>query len=186
MGSTTPRLGHLFLYPTVIAFEWLLFAFSLWHSDAAFVGYVARVLHHPRSLRIDIPVALLLIAIAVLLEPLMVRILGQSNSVSVEGFQPHNALEVAMWIVMSISAGISEETVFRGYLQQQFGGWTRHSSIGIAAQDAVFGLCHAYQGWRNVVLIFVLGSVFGLFALLRKGLRANIIAHACVDILGAF
>lgn len=116
----------------------------------------------------------------------MVRILGQTGWVSLEGMRPHNGLEIAAWIVTAMSAGICEETVFRGYLQQQISGWTGHVVIGVLGQATVFGLCHVYQGWKNMVLIFVLGCVFGAFAVLRKGLRANMIAHAGVDILGAF
>ena len=87
---------------------------------------------------------------------------------------------------MAISAGICEETVFRGYLQQQISGFTGHVSIGVLGQAAVFGLCHSYQCWKNMVLIFVLGCVYGGFVLFRKGLGANMIAHAGVDILAAF
>ena len=87
---------------------------------------------------------------------------------------------------MSISAGICEETVFRGYLQQQISGWTGHAVVGVFGQAAIFGLCHAYQGWKKVALIFVWGFAFGACVWRRKGLRANIIAHAAVDSLAAF
>ena len=46
----------------------------------------------------------------------MVRVLGQTGWVSMEGMRPNNGLEIAAWIVAAISAGIVEETVFRGYL----------------------------------------------------------------------
>ena len=97
-----------------------------------------------------------------------------------------NGLEIVAWIVAAISAGISEETVFRGYLQQQFTAWTGHVSVGILGQAAIFGLVHEYEGWKNMVLIFVLGGILGVFARLRKGLRANVIAHTSMDILSAF
>lgn len=186
MGSATPRLGHLPLFSIVIAFEWALFAFTLWNSNTAFTGCVLRAAQNPRSLLWDIPVALLLCAISLLIAPVIVRVLGQTGWPSLEGMRPRNGLEVALWIVMALSAGICEETVFRGYLQQQFSGWTRNVSIGVFAQAVVFGLSHAYQGWKNMVLIFVIGCIFGAFAALRKGLRANMIAHALGDILAGF
>lgn len=167
-------------------FEWAVFAFSLWHSDTAFVNYVAQAIKNSRSLLVDIPVALLLCAISFLVEPVMVRILGQTGWVSTEGMRPASDFEIAAWIVLSISAGICEETVFRGYLQQQFSGWTGRASVGVLGQAAVFGLVHGYQGRKNMVLIFVLGCIYGIFVLLRKGLRANMIAHAVADSLAAF
>ena len=138
------------------------------------------------SLWLDILVALLLCAIVFLVEPIMVRVLGRTGWVSLEGMRPNNGLEIAAWILAAISARISEETVFRGYLQVQFTAWTGHLSIGILGQAAIFGLVNAYEGWKNMVLIFVLAGIFGVSARLRKGLRANMIAHAGMDILAAF
>jgi uncharacterized protein len=186
MGSSHPRVGHLLLYSIAIAFEWGVFALSLWNSDTAFRGYVARVFRNPRSLWLDILVALLLCGIVILVEPIMMRVLGRTGWVSLEGMRPNNGLEIAAWIVMAISAGISEETVFRGYLQQQFAAWTGHVSVGILGQAALFGLVHEYEGWKYMTLIFALGGILGVCARLRKGLRANIIAHAVMDILAAF
>ena len=134
---------------------------------------MARVFQDPRSLLLDIPVAVLLSAISILIAPLLVRVLGQTGWVSMEGMRPNNGLEIAAWIVAAISAGIVEETVFRGYRQQQFTGWTGHLTVGILGQSAIFGLAHGFQGWKNMTLIFALDCIFGAFVRLRKGLRAN-------------
>lgn len=50
----------------------------------------------------------------------------------------------------------------------------------------MFGLVHGYQGWKNMSLVFVIGGIFGTAAFLRRGLRANMIAHATMDALAAF
>jgi uncharacterized protein len=186
MGSAAPRLGHLLLFPVVIAFEWMTFAFAFWRPDEAFAHYVKSAVRNPGALLWDIPIALLLSAISFLLGPVMVRILGQTGWGALEGMRPHSGFEISPWIVMALSAGVCEETVFRGYLQQQFSAWTGSVSVGVFAQAACFGLAHAYQARKNIVLIFVLGCVFGVFAVCRKGLRANMIAHALVDVLSAF
>jgi membrane protease YdiL (CAAX protease family) len=186
IGSSTARLEHIASYAILAMFEWVVFAFSLWHSDTVFVSYVSQATKSPRSLLLDVPVALLLCAASFLVEPVMVRVLGQAGWVSTQGMRPGKGLEAGAWIVLSISAGICEETVFRGYLQQQFSAWTGRVSVGVLGQAAVFGLVHGYQGWKNMVLIFVLGCIYGIFVLLRKELRANMIAHAVVDSLAAF
>jgi membrane protease YdiL (CAAX protease family) len=186
VGSSTPRIGHVPYYSMVLVFEWALFAFCLRGSSPAFAAYVSRALRAPRSLLLDLPVAVLLAASAIVISPVMIRILGRTGWVSLDGMHPHNPLETALWIAMSITAGICEETIFRGYLQQQFSSWAGHRFAGLLAQAVIFGLCHAYQGWKNMALISALGCIFGAGALLRKGLRANIIAHATIDIFGAF
>jgi membrane protease YdiL (CAAX protease family) len=186
MGHTHAKLGHLPSYSIAIVFEWAAFAFSLWHSDAAFAGYVARVLHNPRSLLWDIPVALLLIAVLLLASPVIVHILGQTGWFSTKGMLPKGGVEVVAWVVAALSAAICEETVYRGYFQQQISGWTSHLTFGVIGQAIIFGLAHGYQGWKNMVLISVWGCIFGIFSCLRKGLRTNMIAHAAIDIAAAF
>jgi uncharacterized protein len=186
MGSAAPRVSHLLLFPVVIAFEWTTFLFALWRSNRAFADYLARAARNSRALLLDIPIALLLSAMSFLLEPVMVRVLGQTGWAPLEGMHPRNAPEIALWIAMALSAGICEEAIFRGYLQQQFSAWTDNVSVGVFAQAACFGLAHAYQAWKNIALIFVLGCIFGVFAVWRKGLRTNMIAHALVDVVSAF
>jgi len=186
LGSASAKLGHLSLFVIVTLMEWVVFAFSLWNSSVVFVEFVKRAARAPRSLLLDIPVALLLSAITFVVALILARVLGQSGWASVQGMRPNNGFEIAAWIVMAISAGICEETVFRGYLQRQISFFSGRVSIGIFGQAAVFGLCHAYQGWKNMVLIFVLGCIYGVSVVVRRGLRANMIAHAGVDILAAF
>jgi membrane protease YdiL (CAAX protease family) len=187
MESAHPRVSHIPMYAMVLVSEWILFAFSLWRSDTRFVRYVARVVHNPRSLLWDIPVALLLCAVLLfVVTPLITRVLWKTGWSSSGGIAPHGAAEIALWFAVCISAGISEETVFRGYLQQQIAGWTGNDIIGLFGQAVIFGLCHLYQGWHNAALISVWGCVFGAFVYWRKGLRANMIAHTLLDSLAAF
>ena len=185
-GSATPKLSYPLLFCIVMTFEWTMFAFIIWKSNASFEAYLAGVLRTPRSLLLDIPVALLLSAISVLVSLAAVRVLGSAGWPSLEGMRPHNNLEIAVWIAGSLTAGICEETIFRGYLQQQFSAWAGRKTIGVCGQAVLFGVCHFYQGWKNMVLISVIGSIYGAFAVSRKGLRANMIAHAAMDIVSAF
>jgi uncharacterized protein len=109
-------------------------------------------------------------------------LLGASSAKSVDSLLPQSLLEVLVWIGVSITAGVCEEIAFRGYLQRQLlalGGGTIAAVVG---QGLVFGLAHAYQGWKNVVVICVLGILYGWLFAWRKNLRANIISHAWSDV----
>jgi membrane protease YdiL (CAAX protease family) len=94
---------------------------------------------------------------------------------------PTGVMEITLWILLSIAAGIGEELVFRGYLQQQFRAATRSIIIAVLLQGLLFGLVHAYQGWKQVMVIAPLGILYGLLAAWRRNLRANMIAHAWSD-----
>ena len=186
VGSDHERVSNITLYVIVIAFEWLLFAFCLWRRDVEFVGYVARVMKNPRALLWDVPVAIALGGFLVLISPWIIRMLGEAGWPSLAGMLPHGGVQIALWMAMSITAGICEETIFRGYLQRQLSGWTGSVVFGIVAQAAVFGVCHGYQGWKKLVLISIWGLVFGVCVWWRKGLRANMIAHAVLDMISIF
>jgi membrane protease YdiL (CAAX protease family) len=95
---------------------------------------------------------------------------------------PIGFVEISLWIALSISAGVCEELVFRGYLQNQFRAASRSVVAAVILQGLVFGLAHTYQGWKQVIVIAALGILYGALAAWRRNLRANMIAHAWSDI----
>ena len=186
MAAPNARLGHLGLYAIVLGFEWLLLGIVLWRSEVGFSAYVPKTRHRARSLLWDVLTATLLSGVLLSISPIVISFLGKTGWTSTESMLPRGEIETVAWVVMAISAGVSEEAVFRGYLQRQISEWTGLSCLGIAGQAVIFGLCHAYQGWKNVFLIVVWGFIFGVAAFWRKGLRGNMIAHAALDIFSAF
>ena len=109
-------------------------------------------------------------------------LLGEGSAKSVASLLPRTPLEVVIWFGLSITAGICEEIAFRGYLQRQLHALTGSITLAILAQAATFGVAHSYQGWRQVIVISVLGVLYGALAAWRRNLRANMIAHAWGDI----
>ena len=87
-----------------------------------------------------------------------------------------------VWIATCITAGVCEEMVFRGYLQRQLHALSGNLAAAVVAQGIIFGLFHAYQGWKQVTVICVLGILYGALAAWRRNLRVNIVAHAWSDI----
>ena len=95
---------------------------------------------------------------------------------------PQSLPEILIWIALSISSGVCEEMAFRGFLQRQLHALSGNIVVAILVQGAVFGLGHAYQGWKNVVVIGVLGVLFGALAAWRRNLRTNMIVHSWADV----
>lgn len=113
---------------------------------------------------------------------LMHWILGPDSAKSVGTMLPEGWLEVLLWIAVSISAGICEEIIFRGYFQKQLAAYTGSVAIAVVLQGILFGIGHSYQGLKQMTLISILGILYGAFAAWRRNLRANMIAHAWTDI----
>lgn len=109
-------------------------------------------------------------------------LLGPGDAKTVDSLLPKSLVEVLVWIATCITAGICEEMAFRGYLQRQFYALTGNIAWAVVLQAMVFGIAHGYQGWRNVVVISVLGVLYGALAAWRKNLRVNIVSHAGSDI----
>jgi uncharacterized protein len=97
---------------------------------------------------------------------------------------PTNGEEIVAWALLCLVAGFAEECVFRGYLQQQFIAWGRgRAAMGVLFSAILFGAGHGYEGPRSMFLIAVFGALFGGLALLRRSLRAGIIAHCWHDLI---
>jgi membrane protease YdiL (CAAX protease family) len=109
------------------------------------------------------------------------RLQGTDAAKTVDSLLPRSFIEILLWIGVSATAGICEEMVFRGYLQRQFHALSGNVALAVLGQGLVFGLFHFYQGWRNVVVISVLGVLYGTLAEWRGNLRANIVVHAWTD-----
>jgi membrane protease YdiL (CAAX protease family) len=99
---------------------------------------------------------------------------------------PHGIAGAVVWVSLSISAGICEEIVFRGYLQRQLASMTGNVGIAIVVQAIVFGVGHAYEGITSVLAIILHGLVLGIVAKWRGNIRAGIVEHAGWNMLAGF
>ena len=90
-----------------------------------------------------------------------------------------------LWFTLglSMSAGICEELLFRGFL---IGVFSDHigtvSSLFISS--ATFGLCHLYQGWKNVARTSFVGLLLGALFIFTELLWVVIVLHAAIDVYG--
>lgn len=135
-----------------------------------------------KTVAIDLAIALLFWVLWEATADATWRMLGPDVGRSVNSLLPTSPMAVSLWIVCSINAGYCEELINRGYLQRQFHALTGSVSAAVLTQALVFGLMHSYLGWRHVVVISILGLLYGTLAIWRKNLGANIIAHAWSDI----
>jgi uncharacterized protein len=111
---------------------------------------------------------------------------GSGGDQATQFLLPQGRIEIALWILLSITAGICEEAVYRGYLQKQFIALTTSVPAGIIVSALMFGLAHSYQGLARASMIGVMGAMGGVLAYWCRSVRPGMIAHALQDVLGAF
>ncbi len=188
-GATTGQLGRhsqaIPIYLIAMMMDWALFYYcwaGVHHRGGNLPTLSGGRWTSWKSVAVDAGIALAFWVLWEGAEYGVYWLLGPSNAKSVDSLLPQSLLEILLWIATSVTAGISEEMAFRGYVQRQFHALTGSVAFGVLGQGLVFGLVHFYQGWKNVIVICVLGVLFGVLAAWRRNLRANIIVHAWSDV----
>ena len=173
------------LYLTTTVWEWMLTGYVLWGVRRRGVSLNEvtgakwkSILDFARDF--GIAVLFWLIALMVLgATALALHFRGTKESV---GFlAPRGFEQITLWILVCVTAGFCEETIFRGYLQKQFIAWSGNAAAGVITSAAVFGACHVYQGVKPAIVIMVYGLMFGILAQWRKSLRPGMMTHALHD-----
>jgi membrane protease YdiL (CAAX protease family) len=104
------------------------------------------------------------------------------QTAKLEALLPHDAVEGRWFSALSITAGICEETLYRGFLIAYL-----HVYVGTAAAWAisslVFGVGHSYQGLGGVGKTGVVGGVLGGLYLFTGTLWVPIALHATQDLV---
>lgn len=180
--------NRLTFYFTTIAWEWFLTAYVLFgvRRHGNLLNEVTGAQWKTaRELFRDLGVALLFWIGALVVLGLTASLLHfRGSRQSLSFLAPEGPAQVAAWILVCVTAGFCEETIFRGYLQKQFVAWTGNAPVGIVLSAAIFGVCHIYQGTKAVAVITVYGLMFGILAQWRKSMRPGMMTHALHDSVG--
>lgn len=102
---------------------------------------------------------------------------------TVEDILPHTPEERRVFNWVSVTAGICEEILYRGYLFWYF-FWLFGLWWALVLSTALFALAHAYQGSGGLLRAGLLGLLFLLFYLLTLSLWLSMLLHAAVDLHG--
>jgi hypothetical protein len=187
---TTSR-ARVLQYLLTLTWEWLLFAFCVWGARKSGTGLRELVGGRWREIEdalIDVLTAAGFWIAAMVVLALAARLLHLAGGNQLDdvrrqiGFlAPRGTREVVLWILLSVTAGICEEVVFRGYLQRQLAALAKNVWAGIVLSGLIFGSAHGYEGAGRMVLVGIYGMLFGLLAHFRRSLRPGMIAHAFHD-----
>jgi membrane protease YdiL (CAAX protease family) len=192
VSEASPTGSPLLRYVSTVTLEWLLLGSviaGIYHRRTFFLNaFVHRERSWAESVGLGAAVyctGFLTIAIiggALYFTPLFHR----HNEDVILAMLPHTVFQFLIWFLVSLTAGICEEVIFRGYLQQQLTAWTKRPIVSIVAVGSVFGCLHVYEGLGAIVPLAALGILFGFVVRRLKGdLRAVIVAHTLQDFLVA-
>src|ERR1051326_468448 len=176
--------GHVVAYIFVIVIECLVVLFVLYGLRLR--KLTLKELIGPRKLTLmnvvrDLGIALLFFIGSNIILGIFALIVRAGHNPAIRKISPSGAAEIILYLLVSLSAGICEEIVCRGYLQKQLIGLTKSTSAGILLQGIIFGAAHGYQGTKFMIVIGVYGCLFGLLAQFRNSLYPGMMTHALQD-----
>jgi len=99
---------------------------------------------------------------------------------------PRTKSEKLVWVILSVTAGICEETGFRGYVLTKLNLFVNNWYFTIVISSLFFGLGHFYQGTGGIILTGTYGLLFCLLFIWRKSLVPGIFAHFLQDLTALF
>jgi len=92
--------------------------------------------------------------------------------------------ERAWFALVSVTAGICEEILYRGFLIRYLsnGPWQAGLWIAVAIASISFGLAHGYQGLSGIIGTALVGAVMAVIFLASGSLWLPMALHAIIDL----
>jgi membrane protease YdiL (CAAX protease family) len=111
--------------------------------------------------------------------------LGMPESLFAHALLPNQPTEKALWALLAIVIGASEELVYRGYLRRQLLALSGSSWLAISLQALLFGIAHGAQGQWAVARFAAYGVAFGYLAQRQRSIVPCVLAHVGLDVYAA-
>jgi uncharacterized protein len=111
------------------------------------------------------------------------RYAGFREGTMVRELMPVSRQERGLFVALSLTAGITEEIVFRGFLLYALLLATASLPLAVLLSSGVFGMVHAYQHPVGVLRAALLGALLAVPLLVEGSIYPAIAAHALIDVL---
>lgn len=110
----------------------------------------------------------------------------EQQSMAFSMILPTTKKEKRLWNFVSLTAGITEEIIYRGFLIFAFSYLFPNLSIGavIFLASLLFGLAHTYQGVSGVIRTMAIGVFFSLLYVSLDSILPVIVLHFFIDYVG--
>jgi len=169
------------VYISSIVSLWALAALTLFASRAAGIGLVELGVVGERVASVVLWTAgTIAVAIGMLF---LAQALGVTEARIVALLLPRTRRERWVFALLSVTAGVCEELVFRGFLLPVLADATGSLALALVLSSGAFGIMHAYQQPAGAARATLLGMLLAVPFLATGSLLPSILAHAGIDLL---
>jgi membrane protease YdiL (CAAX protease family) len=186
-GQRDGKQKKLRIYAFIILSEWAFVAALLWITNRHALTIV-DLGEYAGDVTLTLAVTLALLAVITFMAYFNFRQLRRSAPDKLEAeigalkyFLPESKPEIAVFAGIAFTAGICEELLYRGWLQNLIAAGTGSVWAGLILGAVIFGCGHAYQGKSGMIQTGIIGLIFGGVFLLTGGLIAGQILHVSID-----
>jgi membrane protease YdiL (CAAX protease family) len=162
---------------------------GLWALAGLAVAAVVRAPDVAARLGLDVPAPRLVLgwSLALTLAGVAIvalwRAFGHGEAEIGRFLIPQTGGERLHYVWLSVTAGVTEEVVFRGFLVGAIEAAAGSLWVAVAVSSAVFGVAHRYQGTSGAARAGVLGAVLCAPLVVLDSVVPAIVAHASLDLL---
>lgn len=83
---------------------------------------------------------------------------------------------------IALTAGVTEELIFRGYLLTRLSQWFRNNVAAIIVSSLLFAALHyKYGSPRELIFTFLIGMIFSIYYIKYRNIKAIIVTHFLID-----
>lgn len=189
--SPNPR-RKILSYQRIVLFLWAA-AIVAWIPLRSSVFFIWLAVHQTAAARIRVSFVwgfMIAFVIAGALQVVLTRRNPKLQDKTQKAFQslafilPMTSEERAWFALVSVTAGICEEVLYRGFLIRYLSNGPWHFGLWIALAIAClsFGLAHGYQGISGIIGTGLLGAVLAVIFLCTGSLWLPMALHAILDL----
>ena len=112
---------------------------------------------------------------------------AKSIDKNIYNFLPITKEEQKAWKIVALSAGLTEEIVYRGYIFFIVSYYVQDISVYIIVliSSVIFGIGHVYQG-KDVIKPLIIGFLYGLYYVVLQSIVPVILIHILQDLIVAY
>ena len=177
------------LYLATILFQWLLTFVIGWRAFAR--GLTWRDLGVSGASRIAVLAVSIIGALLIgAAHWANVRRMSRSNHPNLQRLRalgsrlfPRTPTEIALFILLALTAGICEEFLFRGFVMAALLRAGLATWLAVIVSSAMFGIAHLYQGKGGSLGTGILGTLFALVRIAYHSLLPAVVWHAVLDVV---